>query len=1246
MLRSAAAIRRPRLRAWYRRPLFRFCKFSRMRLLGKQIRLAATDLSNHLACRHLTTLDLDVALGRRSAPEPRAPDLKVIQELGLRFEKRYLAHLETLDADGGARKLTVANLRAIKDEAQALQETLALMQQGVDVIAQGALGNEAWFGRPDALRRVPPSQQSEQAAGSVFARAARVEPAPSRKWPWSYEVLDTKLTHETKATTILQLSLYSELLKEAQGLPPESLWVVTPAPSEQFTEEQHRVSDYAAYYRHVKRRLIEAVAGDDPRVAHGEWRLASDKRALARRVEKHAARAEADQYALNFAAQPLAKGATYPEPVEHCNVCRWFRVCDKQRRDDDHLSLVAGIRRQQRDQFVEWNAETMTKLAVLPIPLRERPEHGSKAGYEKVREQARVQVEGREEKGLKYEPLAVADGLGLCRLPEPSAGDMFVDLEGDPFVGDNGLQYLFGFAVSDAGGQLRYESRWALNREEEKRGLEWLVDEIVRTRAAHPAMHVYHFGAYEPSALKRLMGMYATREDEIDRMLRADVLVDLHQVFKQALRASVEEYSLKKLEAFCGFARATSLDDSRAAMRYVEHRLELGWGDAELPEEIRAAMQGYNADDCFSTARMRDWLEQRRSERVASGTDVPRPEEKSGDPSERLQKKLDAAAELTEQLVRGIPVDPAVRSKEQAAQWLLAQLLSWHRREDKRAWQEGYRLAESTDEELLDERVGLTGMRFAQRVEQVGPGRQVVTDRYFFDPQARSNVRKGKDVYFGDEKLGEVVEIDRTRGVVDIKKTKKTAEVHPSTVYMWDSPLNTDAQAGSLYRIGAWVAENGVDAAGRNRAGRDLLLRRPPRLLEGEKLGRQASETAVNTACRVVSALSNSLFAIQGPPGSGKTYTGARMICELVKSGNRIGVTALSHKVIRKLLEDVAEAANEMDLQEVRCLQVDREGEASQAVAVVQEKEEGWSALLDGAANVVGGTSWVWSPEKAFEVLDSLFIDEAGQMSLADVLAVSQAAKKLVLLGDPQQLERPTKGSHPEGAEKSALEHLLDGRKTIPPDVGFLLPETWRLHPLVCRFTSSVFYEDKLASHPTARSRVLEGHAWVEEAGLWFVPVAHEGNRNSSAEEVALVARIVAGLLKPNVRWFYSAGNSRQMRKDDILIVAPYNAQVSDLTEALPGMKIGTVDKFQGQEAAVVIYSMTTSSPEEAPRGMEFLYSLHRLNVATSRAKTAVILVGSPKLFEPECRTPRQMQLANALCAYREMAIEVDAGAI
>ncbi|HEV3254784.1 MAG TPA: TM0106 family RecB-like putative nuclease [Candidatus Acidoferrales bacterium] len=1137
-----------------------------MKIASGQIRLAATDLSNHLACRHLTSLDLSVARRERSAPDWRSPDLFVIQELGARHEAAYLDFLR-------GKGLSVVDLRAIENEQQAVAETRACMERGVEVIAQGSLACGRWFGRPDVLRRVA---------------------KPSRLGEWSYEVYDCKLARETKAATILQLALYSSLVKEVQGEDPEFIYVVPPG--ENFEAEAYRLAEYSAYYRLVKARL-EGVCDDG----------------------------KAEE--------------TYPEPCAHCDVCRWFRECDARRRGDDHLSLVAGITRLQRNQLNSWETETTAKLAALPIPLKQKPLHGSREGFERVREQARVQVEGRTKQSPVHELLPVIEGAGFCKLPEPSADDMFVDLEGDPFAGDAGLQYLFGFAFRNAAGELSYEKRWALNREEEKKGFEWLVDEMVRRRKANQKMHVYHFGGYEPGVLKRLMGVYATREDEIDRMLRAHVLVDLHLALKQSVRASVEEYSLKKVEAFYGFKRETPLDASRAAMRYVEHRLELGWGDKALPDSIREAMEGYNSEDCYSTAKLRDWLEEERRKLTERGVEAPRPLEKDGDPSEKLQAKLDRAAALTERLSEGVPVDPGARSEKQAAQRLLAQLLSWHRREDKRAWQEGYRLADMEDEELLDERVGLTRMRFVERVEAGG---QVPTDRYSFNPQ-KSNVRAGKGLYFGDEEFGKVVAIDHARGIVDIKKTKKTADIHPATVYMWEGPRNTDPQAGSLYRVGEWVAANGIDAPGRYRAGRDLLLRRPPRLRGGEKLAPLALELPESTASRVVLRLEDSVFAIQGPPGSGKTYTGARMICELVKRGNKVGVTALSHKVIRKLLEDVVEAAQEKNVPGVRCMHRDTNGEESDGVAVARkDNEEAWAALQSGRANVVGGTSWLWAPEAAFEAVDVLFIDEAGQMSLADVLAVSQAAKSLVLIGDPQQLERPLKGSHPEGAEKSALQHLLGERKTIPENMGLLLPETWRMHPAICGFTSELFYDGRLGARGFTKNRVLEGHPWLSGAGLWFVPVAHEGNRNSSAEEVEAVARIVESLVRPEVRWLYGEGNSRRLELEDILIVAPYNAQVSDLMTRLPGAQVGTVDKFQGQEAPVVIYSLTTSSPEDAPRGMEFLYSLNRLNVATSRGKSNVIVVGSPRLFEPECRSPRQMQLANALCRYLELARIID----
>ncbi|PYT64556.1 MAG: nuclease [Acidobacteria bacterium] len=1148
-----------------------------MKVVAKQIRLAATDLGNHLACRHLTTLDLQVARGKRAEPEWAAPDLAVYLELGERHEKAYLAHLS-------AQGLTVENLGHIphEEEDRLLAETMALMERAAEVIAQGALSDGEWFGRPDLLRRVE---------------------TPSKRWAWSYEVADTKLARETKATTILQLSLYSDLLGKIQGTVPEFFWVVPPGQG--FAGEKYRVSEYAAYYRYVRERLRKAV---------GEG----------------------------------ARNETYPEPVEHCNVCRWFRECDARRRADDHLSLVADIRRQQRDQFEQWNAGTMAKLAALPIPLRERPKHGSKETYERRREQARVQVEGRTEKKLKHEPLPVAEGTGFCRLPEPSPGDVFVDFEGDPFVGEQGLQYLFGLAAQDVGGELVYEKRWALNREEEKKGFEWLVDEIMRRREADLKMHVYHFGGYEPGTLKRLMGMHATREDEIDRMLRAGVLVDLHQAFKQGLRASVEEYSLKKIEAFYEFERKITPDISRAAMRYVEHRLELGWGEEELPEGVREVMEGYNCEDCFSTARLRDWLEEERRRLVAEGKEVLRFVDREEKASEDVEEQQTRVAELVEQLTKDIHPNPKERTKEQQGRWLLAQLLDWHRRDAKpKAWRY-FELRGMDDADLMEEKDAVSGLVW---VGGVTTANGVTADRYSF-PKQETNVRPDdkKEVHHKSQRIGTVVAMDPIARTIDIQKVGDATGFHPSSIFVKEPYRKAKAQRDSLYRLGCWVRDKGISAVGPWQAARSFLLLKPPELSNSESLKVSNTEEFSDELTRIVSALSSSVLAVQGPPGSGKTTNAARAIDALVTNRKmKIGVTALSHNVIRKLLKTIGIEGSGR----IRCMhKADKKYDgASERIEVTTTNPPALKGLRQGSVDVLGATAFLWSREEFANSVDVLFVDEASQVSLADVLAISQAAKSVVLIGDPQQLPRPGDASHPPGAELSGLEHVLkdpDGNalRTMPLSLGLFIDHTRRLHPKICDFTSQAFYEGRLLPHFTTRSRVIEGHPWVKGAGLWFVPVEHEGNRNSSAEEVQVVARIVESLLRPEVKRFRGIGRSEALKSKDILIVAPYNAQVADLSARLPEISVGTVDKFQGEEAPVVIYSMTTSSPEEAPRGMEFLYSLNRLNVATSRAMTAVIVVGSPRLFEPECRTPRQMQLANALCRYSEMALVVDPATI
>lgn len=654
-------------------------------------------------------------------------------------------------------------------------------------------------------------------------------------------------------------------------------------------------------------------------------------------------------------------------------------------------------------------------------------------------------------------------------------------------------------------------------------------------------------------------------------------------------------------------------------------------------EATRRTIEGYNRDDCLSTRSLRNWLEQQRGALVEAGHKIDRPAVSDGAPPEAVGERQQRVAALIQDLIQDVPAHEKERTEKQNALWLLANLLDWHRRESKADWWEYFRLKNLPEEDLLYDKSGLGGLTWCGRLGLDG---KLPVDRYSF-PKQETEIRAGDAVLQRGDKIGQVLAIDFADRMVDIKKTKKTIDTHPTAVFLDTRGPNWEALAESLFRLAIWVRNNGLDSCGAYRGARDLLLRRPPRIVgEGGQLI-QRDEPALDAAKRLALALDHSVLAVQGPPGSGKTFTGARMICELVRGGKRVGVTAVSHRVIRNLLDGVLEAADEAGLNWLRCVQkVSEKPEEppTERITLTTQNEDPLKALRDGTAQVAAGTAWLWSRDEYFEAVDVLVVDEAGQMSLANALAVAQAAKSIVLLGDPQQLDQPLRGSHPDGAEVSALEHMLAGAKTTPPDKGLFLEETWRLHPAICKFTSEVFYEARLQSRNGLERQRIEGHPWIGPAGLWFVPVNHEGNQNSSPEEVERVASIVDSLLEPNVVWINSVGGRRQVQREDILIVAPYNAQVSDLATRLRGARVGTVDKFQGQEAPVVIYSMATSSPEDAPRGMEFLYSLNRLNVATSRARVAVIVVGSPRLLEPECRSPRQMQLANALCRYAELA--------
>ncbi len=362
------------------------------------------------------------------------------------------------------------------------------------------------------------------------------------------------------------------------------------------------------------------------------------------------------------------------------------------------------------------------------------------------------------------------------------------------------------------------------------------------------------------------------------------------------------------------------------------------------------------------------------------------------------------------------------------------------------------------------------------------------------------------------------------------------------------------------------------------------------------------------------------------------------MIVALVKAGRRVGITANSHTVIGHVLDEVMDAADEAGAT-IRAMQKadDEERCSDQRVESTKSNAEVEAALQEGRVDVVGGTAWLFARPEFSGTFDHLVVDEAGQLSLANVVAVGGAAENLILVGDPQQLPQPLKGTHPPGAGRSALEHLLDGDETVPDDRGLFLGRTWRMHPEVCSFVSELAYEGRLHSVETCSSQRVGDGPVVEGSGVRWLPVEHTENRTSSSEEVEAIAAIHAALVGRD--WTDQHGVTKPMTPADILVVAPYNAQVHLLSERLgASARVGTVDKFQGQEAAVVVVSMTASSAEDVPRGLEFLYSRNRLNVAVSRARAMSIVVGSPTLLAARCRTLDQMRLVNGLCRFVEFA--------
>jgi predicted RecB family nuclease len=1135
--------------------------------------VTASDLTAYLECGHLVRLECRTALGEIERPG-REPVAALFARKGAAHEQRFLDRLREEGHEIIELPLPSSGLEATLDAARRTEEAMA---RGAEVIAQATLFDGERLGRADVLRRTR---------------------KPSERWPWSYEVVDAKLALTTQPAPIVQLCFYSEHVERLQGSAPRSFHVVLGDGA----LSTYSLDAYSAYYRALDHAFREYLAQtDDP----------------------------------------------YPIPVSYCDRCAWSDRCAQRRDEDDHLSLVARMR---GDQIGKLEAGGITTIAALARASDDAcPARLAERSFSLLRRQAALQTLQREAErsgrtdGYRYELLLPQVGEGFALMPPSSPGDVFFDMEGDPlYEPGRGLEYLFGNQLPEGA----YVAFWALAPSEERAAFEQCVDFFLERRERDPRMHVYHYAPYEKSALRRLAATYETREEEVDALLRADVFVDLYAVVRQALLISQPSYSIKKLEPFYGFTRATDVragDDSILA--FEQWRME--------PEhkELLHDIQRYNEDDCRSTYELRLWLDRLKTEAERTYlTTIVWAGEADGATTETATEDDGAGEvpdfevrsdELEARLLDGIELPDGDEWRDlpepQRDRWLLAKLLGYHRREEKPAWWEYFDRCENADELIDEDSRAIGGLVLDTTVEPfkaTSKSRNLVYT-YRFPPQQFFLEGDPHDPHTRKTagKLIDEITLGEDGGRLCLQVSGSHGDPAGIRALIPGTPIPANPQRKALQRLGAaWLDGTLLEQD----VARELLARRPPRR-RGMELDApvQPSEADGTAIADVIASLDASALFVQGPPGTGKTTRGAAAIVDLIARGLRIGITARSHAAIDHLLNGIDREAQRRGLR--FCGMSQGDGKAASSWINIRRAKNNRNCEADDL-QLVAGTAWLFAREEMMDHLDVLVVDEAGQIALADALAVSGSARNLVFLGDPLQLQQVSHGTHPSGTGDSVLEYLLGDAATIPPDRGIFLDVSYRMHPEICAFISENVYDGRLRAAPATANNAVESPG-LRGSGLRYMPISHVGNGRESSEEAEWIVEEVARLLRGSVT--LGERSSRAMTANDVLVVSPYNAQRARIerilrARGLDAVRVGTVDKFQGQEAPVVFYSMATSSDADLPRDLAFLYERNRFNVAISRAQALCVLVASPKLLRARCKTPEEMAMVNLLCRYVE----------
>jgi len=1007
----------------------------------------------------------------------------------------------------------------------------------------------------------------------------------SRFGDFYYEVWDTKLAKTVKPYFIIQLCCYADMLEALQGRRSPHIVVVLG------NGDQIRLctNDYFYYYENLKHRFLQAHQ--------------------------------------DFSEQ------NRPNPADSNSWGRWCAYADELLKQMDHLCQIATVTKSQIKKLNKAGIDTMQALVETDF---DRIKGMNADVFSRLKSQAKIQKDscGKDVPLYQILPHEAQKKMGLSLLPPVSLLDIYFDIEGFP-LDEGGLEYLWGVTYFDEEGARQYKDFWAHNAAQEKASFQIFIEWVYGRWLQDPTMHIYHYANYEIAACRKLMGRYGICEHEVDQLLRNEVFVDLYKVVKGCLLLGEPRYSIKNVEHLYRGKRATEVGSGGDSVVVYERWRENPDGESWETSKILNAIREYNIDDCNSTQELVDWLRIRQADQhipYLGKTEMVEVQQQD-EVTDRIQlrnKLLQKSAQLFD---ANLPENAKVTS-------LLAWSLEFHRREKKPMYWRLFDRMGLSDEELMDD---LDCLAHCVRTDKPpykpsSRARNYIYE-YAFDPNQEFKGASEKYFVLGKERAD-----GKNLTATFIKEDSRLGEgliALQSGESLDDIITLIPDEDISVKPIPEAIAKQ-VEAFDQGHLADtaifDFLMRSTPRII-GHQSGQPIApshdpQLRLLEIIQAVRHLDNSYLTIQGPPGSGKTYTGKHVIAELLKLGKKIGISSNSHKAINHLLINTAQYCKQEGITGYFACTKDTDDALERLGIDIYKNEAIASHVKFGC--LIGTTAWGFARSDLENAFDYLFIDEAGQVSVANLIAMSRSTKNIVLMGDQMQLGQPSQGSHPEDSGLSILDYLLHATPTIPDSMGVFLGTTYRMHSAVNRFISNAIYEGKLESAPDNDRQCIkipDGYQGIlnKEAGIITVPVDHEGNTQASDEEVEQIVLLANQLIG---RIFTAKdGAERPIDWNDMLFVAPYNHQVNKLRLALgESAKVGSVDKFQGQEAPVVFLSMCASNANESARGMDFLFDKNRINVAVSRAQCMAVVVYSPTLLETSASNVEQIARVNLFC--------------